>query len=133
MLNALERVMPLVEWQPTKKEEKLKELIKRLSTNREALDKRMIECLQFGNMKEAKAMLLGGANPNATNIIGWSALMLASSIGDTEFVGLLLERNADVNHRSAHGLTTLMVAAPEAMELLRRAAGGDVFPAVNNR
>ncbi|NYZ73791.1 ankyrin repeat domain-containing protein [Candidatus Micrarchaeota archaeon] len=118
--------MPLVEWKPTDKQEKLKKLIERLSTNKEALDKRLVESFQAGNMEQAKAILLAGADVNATDVMGWTPLMMAAERGDAGFVRLLLERNADVNHKSHRGLTAPMLAAAgghtEVVEILKNAA-----------
>ncbi|MGH9846685.1 MAG: ankyrin repeat domain-containing protein [Blastocatellia bacterium] len=50
-----------------------------------------------------------GADPNAKNNVGATALMLAA--GDHAKVKLLLNKGADVNARSNSGATVLIIAA----------------------
>ena len=62
-----------------------------------------------GSTEAMKLLLDRGANPNAKNAFGATALMWAS--GDIDKVRLLLSKGANVNARSDFGRTPLMLAA----------------------
>jgi len=55
--------------------------------------------------------LLDQANVNASDDQGWTALMVAISVGEPAFVKALLKKGADVNAQSKDGLTPLILAA----------------------
>ena len=63
----------------------------------------------YRDIATARLLLDAGADPNARNDAGATALMWA--VDDLEMTGLLLEHKADANVRSADGRTALMLAA----------------------
>ena len=63
----------------------------------------------YSDVTLVREMLEQGANPNARNDAGATALMWA--VNDLEKTRALLERGADVNVKSADGRTALMIAA----------------------
>ena len=63
----------------------------------------------YGDRTSARLLLDIGADPNARNDAGATALMWA--IDDPEITRMLLERKADPNLRSADGRSALMLAA----------------------
>ena len=94
---------------------------------KEELSKKMIytelvKAIEEGNKEEVEKLLKKGANIEAKDEYGKSALMLASSEGHKEIVELLLEKNANVNARDEHGSSALSKASvngyKEIVELL---------------
>jgi ankyrin repeat protein len=71
----------------------------------------------YGDRTSARLLLDNGADPNARNDAGATALMWA--VDDPEIIRMLLERKADPNVRSADGRSALMLAAG-------RSGAGDV-------
>lgn len=69
----------------------------------------VISAAAFGNLDSLRALLDQGAEVNATNARGATALMRAAY--DPDKVALLLEHGADVSSRSGFGTTALMLAA----------------------
>ncbi len=63
----------------------------------------------YGDAHDVRRLLNGGANPNASNDSGATALMWA--LDDAEKTRLLLEHGADPNARSDGGRTPLVIAA----------------------
>ncbi|MEX0677784.1 MAG: ankyrin repeat domain-containing protein [Pirellulales bacterium] len=63
----------------------------------------------YGTPEAVRSLLDHGADPNAVNKNGASALVFAA--GDSEKVRLLIDHGADVNARSALGNTPLVAAA----------------------
>jgi len=64
-----------------------------------------------GDVSIARALIAVGANVNAANAAGRTALREVGGNGNVEFVRLLLEAGADVNARLADGGTALHAAA----------------------
>jgi ankyrin repeat protein len=82
---------------------------------------------KVGNSGTVRLLLDQGAEPNATNVFGATALMAAAAAGDTDTVRVLLDRGADVNAKPSMdlngfawggGRTALMWAAFEGNEPL---------------
>jgi len=67
--------------------------------------------VENGNMHIVEELLANGADVNAKNKDGWSALMVASLKGHTEIVKALLANSADVNAKDFVGTTALMLAS----------------------
>ena len=72
---------------------------------------RLIRSSMFGNKKKVEELLKEGANVNAKNSDGYTALILASSNGRTEIVAMLLEKGADVNAKDKYNATALIKAS----------------------
>lgn len=83
---------------------------------------RLVMASEFGDMKEVTELLAKGANPNALDSMGRTALMTSAIAGNIEMARLLLERGADVNTPNAQGGTALVGAIannrPEIFHLL---------------
>lgn len=58
-----------------------------------------------------KKLLENGADPNARDAEGRTALIAAAYMGHSEIVSVLLEYGADINHQDSDGRTALSVAA----------------------
>ncbi len=69
----------------------------------------LVYAAAFGSAEAVKLLLDGGADPNAKNAFGATALLWAA--GDIEKVRLLLAKGAGVNARSNFGRTPLMISA----------------------
>ena len=77
-----------------------------------------------GHLEAARALLERGADVNAADRIGWTALMEAASKGRPELVRMLLDYGANVQAQSQTGWTALR-ATPKGnikiQKMLRRA------------
>jgi MOSC domain-containing protein YiiM len=69
-----------------------------------------LECAKAGNTPLVKLFLAGNINPDARDIYGATALMLAAKSGCRDMVRVLLDKGADVNAASDDGITALMAA-----------------------
>ena len=82
------------------------------ATTREGAITPLFMACTNGNAAIIGAMLKAGADANAVNGNGTSALMTAASSGSVDAVKLLLDRGADVKTKEhVHGQTALMFAA----------------------
>ena len=66
---------------------------------------------RMGNTDAVQALIDAGANVDAKDEYGWTALMEAAARGHTATVQALLEGGADVNAKEKEGSTALMWAA----------------------
>jgi ankyrin repeat protein len=66
----------------------------------------LFDAIRAGNLAGAKTSL-AGADPNARNEEGLTALMLAANLGNLEMVQALIESGAEVNAADERGLTAL--------------------------
>jgi hypothetical protein len=71
----------------------------------------LIQAAGRGELKTIEYLLTDGADVNAANDHGETALIRAASHGQAETINLLLERGADPNAKSAEGMTALIRAA----------------------
>ena len=95
------------------------------------LDSALFSAIDNNDLKRAQSLLQRGANVNARDEDGYTALIIVSFVGDPqdevmrvhpiEFLQLFLKRGANVNLAGADGETALMTAAqgsPQAVRLL---------------
>lgn len=66
--------------------------------------------LEAADLAAIDALLTAGADINARDQHGQTALMNAATNGQVEVVRLLADRGADLNHRAKYGLTAVMLA-----------------------
>ena len=88
-----------------------------------------------GQKKTVRSLLETGAEVNAANREGVTALMAAARIGDAPLIRNLLERGADAAHKNAAGQTALDIAKkrkdPKTAEVLLSEMPGRLMDAVN--
>ncbi|MFC1781686.1 ankyrin repeat domain-containing protein, partial [Planctomycetota bacterium] len=88
-----------------------------------------------GNKELAELLIDKGADINAKNNWGWTALVWAVSVGRTEVAEFLISKGADVNITDQWGQTTLVIAQQrgntEIIELLRKHGAEDAEPPTN--
>ena len=87
-------------------------------------DAEFIKLCKSGDARKVEEAIINGANVNAKNNYGGTALMLAAENGHTETAELLLKHGAEVNAKNNGGWTALRHAAErgntETASLLRR-------------
>jgi len=79
-----------------------------------------------GDVEKVISLLDNGADVNAKDQRGWTALMAAANSGHAEMVKLLLDKGADVSLKHAYGWTALSIAKGKGnkeIESLLRARG----------
>jgi ankyrin repeat protein len=80
----------------------------------------LLESAEKGNVTAVKALLDKGADINAKDEGGWTALMVASFAGEAETVKFLLDEGADVNVKDEYDYTPLILAVIERQaEIIR--------------
>lgn len=87
------------------------------------------ESILRGDVTAVRRALEAGADVDARNAQGQSALMLAAHRGDLALVELLLARRADPDQRAKYGLSALMLAVVSGHEAVAgalAAAGADL-------
>ncbi|MDJ0835464.1 MAG: ankyrin repeat domain-containing protein [Acidobacteriota bacterium] len=88
----------------------------------ENLNETFIAAIKKGNIGKAVNYLHRGADPNARDEQGRTALLLAVHYGDAPFMADLISRGADVNGADYEGNSVLMTAVlakrPDRIELL---------------
>jgi ankyrin repeat protein len=92
----------------------------------EADDKDLFQAAASGDIRMVRFFLEIGADVNAKNKDGKTALMLASDKGNLEAVKLLLDKGAEVNAKNKDGKTALLVASNLEVAKLLLDKGGDV-------
>jgi ankyrin repeat protein len=77
------------------------------------LDMKLIEAIQFRDLNRVDSLLAEGADPNAQDVEGTSALLYAVNVGGLKLNQLLIDRGADVNakRKTSYRSTALMEAA----------------------
>ena len=74
----------------------------------------LIVAVDHGDVANARTLLERGADPDAEDGDGNSALMLAVWHGDADLVARMLAKHADPNHANAFGTTALHWAIDDA-------------------
>lgn len=75
-------------------------------------DTELIAAVRCGDTKNVRLLLIGvGADVNAKDDIGWTALMIAVWLGNTEIAQLLIAKGTDVDAKDNNGDTALIKAA----------------------
>jgi ankyrin repeat protein len=69
------------------------------------------DAVRRGDLAAVRAQLAAGADIDARDAHGQTALMNAARDGQAPLVHLLTESGADLNHHAKYGLTAVMVAA----------------------
>src|ERR1035441_4703461 len=73
----------------------------------------LLAAIRKGDLAAVKTSLAHGADVNARDAKGASALMYAAIYGDLECVNLLLDKDADPNSSNDLGINALMWAASD--------------------
>jgi ankyrin repeat protein len=76
----------------------------------------LLDAAKNGDLPGVKRLLSEGADPNARNKDGYTALMAASEKGDVDIVNVLMYRGADVNSVDKTGNTALMIGASRGQD-----------------
>jgi len=82
-----------------------------VSTHGQDLDAKLLDAAKARNTAEVQKLLGEGADANAKDKAGWTALIWAAYFGRTDTARALLEKGADVNAQGKDGMTALMNAA----------------------
>jgi len=82
-----------------------------LTTNQRELNDKLIIASSQNLTKEMESLISQGANVNAVNNEGLTALMIATSGGNVEAINALCDKGADVNVVRNNGFTAFMGAA----------------------
>ena len=90
--------------------EPIRRTVRKPLTAKQKLEKRMLTAAWNGDIQKVWDLLDEGANVNAMNEFGETALHLASHGGHSETVELLLAKKANINTVDNEGNTALMLA-----------------------
>src|SRR5438105_11455478 len=82
-----------------------------ISASGQDLNARLLEAAKKRDTAQVQKLLGSGANPNAKDKNGWTALIWAASSGSTDNVRALVAKGADVNAKDKTGWTAVMSAA----------------------
>jgi len=72
--------------------------------------KMLMQSAESGDYAEVKRLIEEGADVNAKDNNGWTALMIASEAGKEEIANWLIEAGADVSAQDNDGFTAFMIA-----------------------
>jgi ankyrin repeat protein len=89
----------------------------------------LLQSVRRSQLGEVRLLLAGGADPNVADAEGWTPLLHAAQLGDTDIVAALLARGARVDARNKAGATALGLAVQGRHYDITRAllaAGADV-------
>jgi ankyrin repeat protein len=73
--------------------------------------KSLLDAVYEGDLQRVKSVLDQGADVNAKDIDGWTALMYASLNGYADIVKYLIDHGADINVKNKYGETALLLAS----------------------
>ncbi len=93
----------------------------------DVVEDNILEAIQNIDIVSLNVLLAEGADINAVDEKGNTALMLASKIGNPRMVKIILAHNPDINKQSNAGYTALMIASEQGQthiveELLKHGA-----------
>lgn len=99
------------------------------------IEDKLREAAKLGQVDVVRALLAQGADVNAKDTHGGSALEAAAFAGNADIALVLLERGAEVNSKDKYGNTALMCAAfnskTDVVRLLLK-RGADIHAKANN-
>ncbi|WYD81907.1 MAG: ankyrin repeat domain-containing protein [Candidatus Electrothrix gigas] len=75
------------------------------------INSELLEMVKSGNIEAVKSLLEKGADVNAIDKAGWTALMFAARYGQGDIAEELIRKNARINVKDKDGWTPLMLAA----------------------
>jgi ankyrin repeat protein len=81
------------------------------------IDLRLLAATHSGNTAAVKSLLQRGANAEARDNDGTTALMSAALYGDLDMMGVLVRNGADINARNKAGATALMWSAADPQKV----------------
>lgn len=85
----------------------------------------IFEAAVLGKLKELKKLIKDGADVNAKDNYGWTAMMMSAWNGHTECVAALISAGTDVNANDNYGNTAILLAAwdgnKDCVKLLKKA------------
>ncbi|MGD0300505.1 MAG: ankyrin repeat domain-containing protein [Bryobacteraceae bacterium] len=93
---------------------------------------RLLAEIRKGDIAAVRSLLAHGADVNARDAKGATALMYAAIYGDVEFVNLLLDKGADPNASNDLGIDALMWAASDLVKVRTLVAHGANVKARSN-
>ncbi len=82
-----------------------------MTTKSQQKDQQLLNEIKEGNIRKAVKLLNAGANPNSSDITGWTPLHYAAYHNSSEAVILLLNHHANPNAAANNGWTPLHSAA----------------------
>lgn len=98
--------------------------------NKRISDQQFLDMCRDGDTQGVINAISSGANVNAKDNYGWTALMRAARDGYTEIVNALLKADANANAKDKYGWTALLLAAEkghtEIVNALIEAGADDV-------
>ena len=102
---------------------KTDKLLNEYKEHKQKQNEKLFNASWYGDLKGVKSALKHGADVNAKDVYGKTALMHASAMGYPEIVRFLLDHGANINQQSDYNETALMVALeenhPDIAEILR--------------
>jgi ankyrin repeat protein len=75
-----------------------------------SMDQSLLQAAGNGNLTLAEWGMIGGANPNARDVLGRTPLHLAAAKGHLDVFNYLLKNGADITATARDGLTPLDLA-----------------------
>ena len=78
---------------------------------------KLYSAIRANDLRQMKALLDGGASPDAEGPDGVTPLMVAAEVGSVDAMKLLIDRRANVNARNTYGSTALMWSVTDAKKV----------------